>query len=228
VLALSQNIRATPVSQLANGWIRHTDDGPPGVLSVSINSRPRPNRDALRQQPDKAIDLTRMPFSRRRRTPLEWTADAIRRERQRIHRHAWIILSLVAIGVCAYYEYPRFVLVTSMSQQRYEVTVVRRDNQYSLSPERGAVHSAELYIAYYAPSPDTVGILRAGKDLAALADHLTQSTQDSLLVIDQITPMVSRWLPFAVHRTIGFKRVENRWQLTNLPWPPSGVCAGNK
>jgi hypothetical protein len=158
-------------------------------------------------------------------SPIEWTAEAIDRERRRIRRQAWVILIAIAFGVYGYCEYPRVVIVTAGSQQKYDVITVRHDVQYAFTPECGIIHWDELYIAYYAPVPDTVGIVQEGKDLAEFTDHLAQPIKDSLLVIDQVTPMVSRWLPMAVHRSIGFKRVPGRWQVTNIYWPQWGTGA---
>lgn len=144
-----------------------------------------------------------------------------------MRRHAWVILIAVAFGVYTYFLYPRVVIVTAGSHQKYDVTAVRHDVQYAFTPGCGFIHWDELYIAYYAPVPDTVGIVQEGNDLTEFADHFAQPTKDSLLVIDQVTPMVGRWLPMAVHRSIGFKPVAGHWRVTNIDWLPWGTCPGN-
>jgi hypothetical protein len=155
------------------------------------------------------------------------TADAVDRERARIRRQLWVFLILAVLGAYAYFEYPRFVVFTTSSQRKYDVTALRQSKQYEFTPECGIIRWSELYISYYAPVPDTIGIVQEGEDIAEYSDHLPPPITDSLLVVDQVTPIISRWLPVAMHRSIGFKRAAGRWQVTNIDWPQRGKCAGN-
>ena len=109
--------------------------------------------------------------------------------------------------------WPSVSRVTARSGRTYDVISLDRHVSRTLGRDTPGEPEHSLVLEYYAASTDTVGQRAEAADLAEIALPITYRTGDSLLVIRQVRPILSRYSGLTVSRDIHYRKVsESEWR----------------
>lgn len=148
--------------------------------------------------------------------------DAARRQ---MRRQAWATVAILGVGACFYAIRPTYTTVTTSSGRTYDVVQILHNSETNATVECGIHSWSELVILYYPRTHDSAGLTRDADDLTELAASASRQTGDSLLVIRQDFPVVTRWYPLWISNDVRYELVAGRWvSAADGPWPPWMRC----